>query len=82
MKIINAAILTTAMVSLSSCNSMLKTQHHVTIDHNININVNTFEIGLNHSFKDTNQSGDRLSKLMVANTINNLHAKLAQPDSE
>lgn len=82
MKTINAAIITTAMISLSSCQSMLKTEHHVTIDHNININVNAFEIGLNHSFKDTNQSGERLSKMMIANTISNLHATPAPPVSE
>lgn len=48
---------------------MIKTQHHVTIDHNINVNVNNFEIEVNHSFKDDNQTELTLIKTPVSTQL-------------
>lgn len=57
MKQINAilgAILT--FVGLTGCGTVIKTQHHITLDHNININVNNFNIGLTHKHIDNNKT--------------------------
>ncbi len=57
MKIINAVISTLlTIVGLSGCGSMIKTQHHIVLDHNINIKVSNFNIGLTHKHVDVNGS--------------------------
>ena len=74
MNLLNASIITLA-AGLSSC-SMVKTSHHVTIDHNININVNNFAIEVNHKYTDQNKTQtltrDTLEGLVVDNTVDNM----------
>lgn len=55
---------------------MVKTSHHVMIDHNININVNNFAIEVNHKYTDQNKTQkftrDALEGLIVDNTVDNM----------
>ena len=74
MNILNASIITLA-AGLSSC-SMVKTSHHVVIDHNINVNVNNFAIDVNHKYTDKNKTQtftrDALEGLILENTVDNM----------
>lgn len=73
MKIINV-ILGTAItiVGLTGCNT-IKTSHHVIIDHNVNINVNNFNIGLTHKRIDNNGSSRiETQSLTMSDIISNI----------
>ena len=71
MNILNASIITLA-TGLSSC-SMIKSTHHVVIDHNININVNNFAVDINHKYPDGNRTdiitSDSLNGLTVDHNV-------------
>lgn len=77
MKIFNA-ILSTVMtiVGLTGCNT-LKTSHHVVIDHNININVNNFNIGVTHKSNDSNNTLAVKSHIL---TMSNVIANIGSVD--
>jgi hypothetical protein len=76
MKTLNA-IFTFLMtiVGLSGCGTVIKTHHHITLDHNINVNINNFNIGLTHKYIDLNGTRATNSQsLTLGNIVSNIES--------
>lgn len=75
MKIINAILKCLFITTgLSGCSFTVSTQHHVQLDHNININVKDFNVGITHKHVDVNGTTRVMSEqFSMSNAIKNIN---------